>query len=263
MLVFAAITPHSPLLTPSFDKKEGVQLDVTKKALKQLEQELYLSKAETVIIISPHGQCLSGAFTINLNTECQTDYTEIGDLATKHTYPIDVVSGTLLKEHALGAGFEIQMITEEKVDHGIGVPLQFLSEHIPNLKVVPIGVCGVADTKTHFNFGYTIKEAVMDSDKPIAIIASADLSHSLTTGSPAGFKKEGAEFDKKIQEALASGNSSALLGWDKEFVDAAASCGFKPIVTLLGALQRMQYTYKAISYEAPHGVGYLTADFSF
>lgn len=261
MFVFAAITPHSPLLIPAFEGAHDVQLEKTKQALEALEKELYLSKTETVIVITPHGHCLEGALTLNLNTECRTDYKEMGDLATKQTYPIDVVVGTAIKEHAQRAGFTMQMTTEETIDHGVGVPLQYLSKHMERLAVVPVGVCGIADPKTHYNFGYVIKEVAMKSHKPVAIIASADLSHALTTDSPAGFRKEGAQFDEKIQEALQSGSVSNMLSWPPDFIQAAAACGYKPIITLMGALQRMNYTYKLLSYEAPHGVGYMTAAF--
>ncbi|HBF67463.1 MAG TPA: AmmeMemoRadiSam system protein B [Candidatus Magasanikbacteria bacterium] len=260
MLVFAAITPHSPLLIPAFEGKEDVQLEKTKEAMRQLEKDLYISKAETIIILSPHGQCLDGAFGVNLNTTCQTNYAALGDLATKHTYAIDAVTGTTIKEHAQKQGFEMQMTTQDTVDHGIGVPLQFLTEHLKKAQVVPVSVCGIADSKTHFNFGYVLKEVAMNSHKPIALIASADLSHALTTDSPAGFKKEGPLFDEKIQEALQGGNSSGMLSWEPAFVEAASACGFKPIITLMGALQRVNYTFKLLSYEAPHGVGYMVAE---
>ena len=47
----------------------------------------------------------------------------------------------------------------------------------------------------------------------------------------------------------------------KDFVADAAECGFRSFLILMGILQGVQTTYKSYAYEAPFGVGYLTANF--
>ncbi len=37
--------------------------------MKKLEEELYVTKPESLVIISPHGQSLEDAFNINLNSD--------------------------------------------------------------------------------------------------------------------------------------------------------------------------------------------------
>src|SRR3989344_8584763 len=82
-LVFAALTPHPPLLIPSIGKEMEKKVEKTKNALLKLEEELYLAKPEVIIIISPHGALLRDAFTINYCADYETDLREFGDLATK------------------------------------------------------------------------------------------------------------------------------------------------------------------------------------
>jgi MEMO1 family protein len=51
-LVFAAISPHPPLLIPSIGKEAIKKIQKTKEALEKLEEDLYLSRPEIIIIIS-------------------------------------------------------------------------------------------------------------------------------------------------------------------------------------------------------------------
>ena len=76
-----------------------------------------------------------------------------------------------------------------------------------------------------------------------------------------GFNPAGAEFDAKIQELLSSRNTTGLLNLDPTLVQNASECGFRSLLILVGVLRNMDYTYRQYSYEAPFGVGYLTANF--
>ncbi len=85
----------------------------------------------------------------------------------------------------------------------------------------------------------------------------------MTVESPAQFHAEGPEFDAKIQEFLLAKNIEAIAALDPDFVGNAKECGFRSILMLLGVLQDINYTYTPYAYEAPFGVGYLTANFGF
>ena len=71
-----------------------------------------------------------------------------------------------------------------------------------------------------------LKEKIMDFNKRVAVIASGDLSHALSTDAPAGFNPAGAEFNAKIQELLSSRNTTGLLNLDPTLVQNASECGF-------------------------------------
>lgn len=260
-LVFAAITPHPPLLIPTIGKETIKQVDKTKKAMELLEEELYLSKPDVIVIISPHGSYFSDAFTINVCPEFTTDLRDFGDLTTKLKLRGEMNLAATLRESTKEESIPTTMISEANLDHGSAVPLFYLTRHL-NVPILQIGFCDL-DWKTHLDFGYLLKEQIMNTNKRVAVIASGDMSHALTTDAPAGFHPDGAKFDAKLQELLSTNNVMGMLQLDPQFVTNAAECGFRSFLILLGILKGVQYTYKQINYEGPFGVGYLTANFVF
>jgi len=61
-LVFAGIVPHPPLLIPNVGRQAGLKAKKTKQALEKLEEDLYVSKPELILIISPHGDVFPDSF---------------------------------------------------------------------------------------------------------------------------------------------------------------------------------------------------------
>lgn len=259
-LVFAAIAPHPPILIPTIGKEHLKKIQATEEAMKKMEQDLYVAKPDTLIIISPHGHLLADAFSININPSYQVDLREFGDLITKNEYQSEMNLALKIKESAKLKHLPLVLQTEPVLDHGSAVPLFYLTQHLPNIKIIPIGY-SLLDAKTHLDFGYLIKEEIMNSNQRVAIIASGDLSHALTDDAPAGFSPEGKKFDEMLIEALKSHNTTALVNLDPKFCEAAAECGLRSFLILLGSLQRVNYELKLLSYEGPFGVGYLVAEF--
>lgn len=259
-LVFTAITPHPPFLIPAIGHNEIKKVEKTKTALEQLEKDLYITHPEVIIIISPHGSHFKDAFTIHASPTYQTDLRSFGDLTTRVTFQGEHHLTTRIREALKTEKIPSTMISETELDHGSSIPLVYLTPHLKNIKVIPIGFCDL-DWKNHVAFGNLLKEIILESNKRVAVIASGDLSHALLTDSPAGFNAAGPEFDKKIQELLASKNLAGMLQMDKQMVADAAECGFRSFLILMGILQGFNNTYKSYAYEAPFGVGYLTANF--
>lgn len=259
-LVFAGISPHPPLAIPTIGKDAIKKVVKTTNALEQLEQDLYLTHPEILIIISPHSSYFSDAFTLNISPEYETDLREFGDLATKLKFKGEMNLSSLIRESSKDQNFPTAVISERNLDHGSAVPLYYLAKHLPNIPIIPMGFCDL-DWKTHLDFGYMLKERIMETNKRVAVIASGDLSHALITDAPAGYSPAGPEFDKKIQELLSTNNIVGMLQLDKKFVNDAAECGFRSFLILMGILQGVNHSYKSYSYEGPFGVGYLTANF--
>ncbi len=258
-LVFTAITPHPPLLIPSIGKDSEKKIAKTKKAMEQLEEDLYVSKPDVIVIISPHGHLFKDSFSLNYCHEYISDLKKFGDLATKLKFKGEMTLTYAIRESSKRMHYPTAMISEKALDYGAVVPLYFLTKHLPNTTILPIGFSAL-DWKNHTDFGYLIKEQIMKTNKRVAVIASCDLSHALTTDAPAGYHPAGEEFDQKIQELLASGNTSGLLQLNHDLVADATECGFRALLILLGILRNIHYTYKSYAYENPFGVGYLTAN---
>lgn len=260
-LVFTAITPHPPLLIPNVAKNEQGKLQKTREAMQKLEEDLYLSKPDIILIISPHGRLLDDAFTMNVSSTFVNDFKEFGDLATVTHFKGDVGLAAHIREKSkMHNQFPLVLLSEEVIDHGVAIPLILLTPHLPQVRVLPIGFSGL-NWKTHIDFGYFLKEEIMKSTKRIAVIASGDLAHTVTPDAPAGFSPQGKVFDEKLQELFSTRNTAGIMSLDQKLVEDAVECGFRSFLILMGILRDIAYEYKSYVYEAPFGIGYLTANF--
>ncbi|MFH1822285.1 MAG: AmmeMemoRadiSam system protein B [Patescibacteria group bacterium] len=258
-IVFSAITPHPPILIPSIGKENLSKLSKTINAFNELEENIYVSKAETILIISPHGIIQTDSFTMNLNPEFEINFEEFGDFSTKMQIQGDVGSAYKIRE-SLETKAPLQLISQPILDHGCGVPLYLLSQHLPNIKVIPIYYSGL-DLESHFKFGQVLKRELQMNKNRFAIIASGDLSHRLTKDSPGGYSPQASKFDKNLIEYLKSKKNQEILGLKEELISEAGECGLRAIIILLGILDGIDFTPELLSYESPFGIGYLTMQF--
>lgn len=261
-LVFAAITPHSPVLIPQIGKDNRSKAQKTVEAFSTLEENLYISKPHVIVIFTAHAQAHPDTFVVNADTNFASSFEEFGDHSLQNEYYGSPDFAAKLSHAASRENIPLRLISERHLDHGCSVPLYYLTSHLPQIKVVPIGPCDLPPT-VHLSFGTLIKEVCMDTDKRVALIASANLSHGITTDSPAGFREYGQKFDKSVIELLQSHNTTGIATLDPELVKDAAETGYTSILLLLGALKNINYEFKHLAYEAPFGVGYLTGEFIF
>lgn len=258
-IVFSAIVPHPPILMPTIGKENINQLKATSLAYSELEQDLYASQAETIIIITPHGHLQEESFTINLNPEFKGDFKDFGDLTTKFTLSGDIGLAHKIREK-LETKAPLQLISEDKLDHGASIPLYLLTKHLPKIKIIPLYYSGLS-LAAHYNFGQILKNELLGSSARIAIIASGDLSHRLSKNAPAGYNPRGKKFDKKLIDCLLKKQIDEIIKFKPELIADAGECGLKSIVILLGIIEAIKYEPQLLSYESPFGVGYLTMNF--
>jgi MEMO1 family protein len=255
-LVFAAIAPHSPILVPSIGKDHLNQLKQTAQAYFKLQEELYASKAETLVVLSPHGPVHNSSFALNLAPEFHGTMEQFGDFATKNTYPGNVGLTYRIREY-FETRAPLQLISEPLIDYGVYIPLFLLATPLPQLKIVPI-YDSTLDLTEHHRFGKLLRHQLQLDHHRIAVIASADLSHRLKPNSPAGYSPKAEKFDNKLVELLSKGKTDDVLKIKDDLIKESGECGLKVIAMLLGMLDELTYEPKKLSYEAPFGVGYLT-----
>ncbi|MFH1366656.1 MAG: AmmeMemoRadiSam system protein B [Patescibacteria group bacterium] len=260
MLTFAGISPHPPLLIPNIGQENIKQVERTKAALEKLEQELYAAKPDAVVIISPHSPVMPDAFCINIAQNFSGNFSEFGDLATKLNFRSNLAFSHRLKERLEDRRFSGLLINQDNLDHGVLVPLFYLTPHLPDLPLTPISF-SLLDLKTHFDFGRIISEEIHQTNQRIAVIASGDLSHRLTKAAPAGYSQQGKVFDQKLIELLQKKETAEIISLDPALVEEAGECGLRSIIILLGILNQKEYQPEILSYEGPFGVGYLVANF--
>lgn len=252
-LVFAAVTPHPPMLIPAIGKDQLNVLAKTKAAMEQLEQDIYLAKPQVIIVISPHGSLFPDAFAVNAHTHFSTLFEQFGDLATKKEWPGSPELAARVSSAAKKADIPVQLMSQPALDHGTSVPLYYLTSHLPEVKVLPIGYSNLPP-EAHIRYGEIIKDIIMDDDRRIAVIASGDLSHCDEKSPPASF-------DAELLNLLEVRNTAGIVQMNSERIAAASECGYHSVLILLGMLKNMNYTFRTYSYEAPFGVGYLVGNF--
>ena len=162
MIIFASFLPHPPLIISEIGKDNLVKLNKTIEAYKYLEAELYNSKPDIIIIISPHGKLHKEAFTINQQPELKVNFKEFGDLITEKTFLNELGLGYRIKE-SIETSLPIILIAED-LDYGSSIPLLQLTKNLPKIKVLPIGYSNLSNEE-HIKFGEIIKEEINKSKK--------------------------------------------------------------------------------------------------
>jgi len=259
-IVFSAITPHTPILIPKIGKENINKINKTIDSFKKLEEDLYVSQPDTIIIISPHGVIQTNVFTMNLNPDFEGKFEEFGDFSTKIKLNCDIGLAYRVRER-METRAPLQLISEANLDYGASVPLFMLTEHIPQIKIIPIFYSGL-DLMAHFEFGKLLNREILYNKNRIAIIASGELSHKLTKSAPAGYSPKGKKFDNKLIQLLIDNKVEEILNIDKKLIVESGECGLKSFIILLGILNGINYKPQMLSYEFPFGVGYLAMKFN-
>lgn len=189
----------------------------------------------------------------------QGNFEAFGDFVTKSEFKGEPELAYKIRE-SLSASLPITMVTKKELDHGVLVPLYFLTAKLKNFSILPMSY-SLLDFKTHYVFGQKLKEIIFSSNKKIALIASGDLSHRLTFDAPAGYSPQGRIFDEQLIKFLRKKAFKKIVNFDSSLVEEAGECGLRSILILLGVLDQVNYKPEILSYEGPFGVGYLVANF--
>lgn len=260
MIVFSAIVPHSPLLIPTLGKEQRETLADTLKAYGELERALYAARPDTLVIISPHAHMYPDAFSGNLHDSFEGVLKEFGDHGTQ----VKAKADFLLLDHIHRGMREEQipftLTSQPELDYGFTIPLLLLTSKLPAWKLVPLAPSLLAP-QAHYECGRQLGQILQRENTRIALIASADLSHHTNSQSPHGETPEGIAFNKAMRSAVVTRHHAELLGMDPDLCKKADQCGYPPILMLMGALEDVNGTMREICYEAPFGVGYMTALF--
>ncbi|MFA5184225.1 MAG: AmmeMemoRadiSam system protein B [Patescibacteria group bacterium] len=261
-LISAALLPHSPLLIPEIGRANYEFLTKTTAAYERIKADLKAKKVSTIILISPHGSAQADSFVLNVAPEMLIDLKDYGFIPTKTALAGDALLADQIAS-ALRPDFPLQLISETTLDTGSAVPLYLLQSGLSNLKIVVISPAEGLDLSRQADFGQKLQTIIAASPKNIAVIASGDLSHRLKKKSPGGYSPKGAKFDNKLIEYLSEPQTARenILKMDRRLIKEAVECGLKPILVLLGILDKSAWQPEILAYQTDFGVGYLSLDF--
>jgi MEMO1 family protein len=257
-LVFAGIAPHPPIMVPEVGRESCIEVQNSISAMAALTERVIDSGAETVILISPHAPLEPVAFVAYDGPKLQGDFSMFRAPDTRVEASLDA---ELLTEITLAAeqhNLITLRISGADLDHGTAVPLYFLQRNGWNGKVVALGYSFLSN-EDHLRFGNCIRQAIATLRRPVAFIASGDLSHRLKPGAPAGFDPEAHRFDEAVVEAIVSCQPHRIATIDQDLRRLAGECGYRSMLVALGVVEDAQPSCEVLSYEGPFGVGYLVA----
>lgn len=263
MIRFAAITPHPPIIIPTIGRSNLNLCRKTVNAMKAAGEKFRAVKADTIVLISPHGPVQYDKFIINYSPILRGDLGRFGD-QRKFVFENDRELIDEIMAGGRSAHLPVGLARELELDHGALVPLYYLISE-KDLSYNP-GLIHMSFSMLpldyHFRFGEVLGKVLQSSPKIISFIASGDLSHRVTPEAPAGYSPRGRVFDKKLTELIRQKNIKGILNLDQELVEEAGECGLRSIVILLGVLSGLRWEVKSLGYEAPFGVGYMVVNFN-
>jgi MEMO1 family protein len=260
MIRYSAITPHPPIIIPTIGRSSLNLCRKTVNAMKAASEKFRAVKADTVVLISPHGPVQYDKFIINYSPVLKGTLGQFGDdrkfIFENDRELVDEVVSELRNGHA-----PVGLARELELDHGALVPLYYLinpKDVSYNPKLIHMSF-SMLPLDFHFRFGEVMGRILQASAKTVSLIASGDMSHRVTPDAPAGYSPKGRAFDKLLESLIRQKNIKGILNIDKDLVEEAGECGLRSIVMMLGAISTLRWEIKSLSYEAPFGVGYMVA----
>ena len=257
-LVFSGIAPHPPIMVPEVGRDAIRDVRGSIEAMAELTKRIIASGAETVVLISPHAPLEARAFV------AYDDPTLHGNFEYFRA-PEAVVESSLDEELLLSIAktasaedLEVVPLEHHELDHGTAVPLYFLRSNGWTGRVVALGYSFLSNAE-HLQFGECIQKAAVEIARPIALIASGDLSHRLKPDAPAGYNPSAYLFDEQVVDAIECNEPERIVDIDPKLRRLAGECGFRSMLVALGASRQLPPAGEVLHYEAPFGVGYMVA----
>jgi MEMO1 family protein len=260
------VLPHPPVIVPGVSRGPH-EADKTVQAIRRLGDEFAALRPETVVVISPHAPMFSDYLFVYDQIVLKGDLSRFGAPKAGLSKTCDqefLAEFIRLLDQAGIAGGSLtpsQMRThqiETDLDHGVVVPMYFLSEAFSDYKLVAMS-CSNLPMPELYQIGTLIRQAAVKLNRRVVIVASGDQSHKVNRESPYGSSPEGGKYDNLVVDSLKNGNLSQLLGIGSQLRERAAECGYRSMVMLCGAFSRQAVSTEVFSYEAPYGIGYCVA----
>lgn len=268
-LTGAALFPHPPIAVPAVGGEETKKCAATTSGMEKAAAKLAAGHPDTVVIVSPHGPLfrdgpcfLAGSrLTGNLGDfrAPQVSFDEENDEALLSLMKEELTrigQPSISFDGALAAKYG-RAVT---LDHGFMVPYYYIHQAFSPKRVISI-TYGWQDGADQYAIGCALRRAIEKSGESVAFIASGDMSHKVNGESPYGADPMGPVFDASVKKALEDAAWGRILQMPPEVSEPAAECGLRSLQMLAGVLGG-EGTGEIFSYEAPFGIGYLTAYFA-
>lgn len=259
----AIIVPHPPIIVPTVGRGQEGEVQSTIDAYRTAAQQAADWEPEVLIVTSPHTVMYADYFHISPGKGASGDMSAFGASQTRLEVEYDRELREEIIHQAEAANIRAGTLGEKdpSLDHGTFLPLYFLREAGVNCPILRIGLSGLSPIE-HYRLGQCIARAVDKLGRRAVFVASGDLSHKLKDDGPYGYTPEGPVFDRRVTQAMASGDFQQFLTMDTGLCDRAAECGLRSFQIMAGALDGLAVSPTLLSYEGTFGVGYGVATFT-
>lgn len=257
-LVFVGIAPHPPVMVPEVGGAMADEVRASIDAMRDLAGRVLASGAETVVLISPHAPLEQRAFVAYEGPLLRGDFANFRAPQATVEAPLDDELLNAIEEAADDKGYPIVRVKARDLDHGTAVPLYFLLRNGWDGRVVALGYSFLSN-EDHVCFGRCVRRAIEKVGRPVAFIASGDLSHRLSPDAPAGFHPNAYRFDEEVVEAIRARLPERIVNIDQGLRRLAGECGYHSMLVAVGVSADSEPGFEVLHYEAPFGVGYLVA----
>jgi MEMO1 family protein len=260
--VLGIIAPHPPIMVDAVGGKDAAATSASAAALRSAAELLERFAPLTVVVVSPHAPGFADAFTVTAAARLRGDLARFGAPGAVHDVAGDPELARAIIDEATAAGLPIGAREDYErldpgLDHGVLVPMSFLDpEGRYALVEVSFAFVGAAE---HAALGRAIRRAAASLGRRIAFVASGDCSHRVTPDAPAGYSPSGQIFDAQLVALLGRSDYAGVARIDETLREEAGECGWRSFLILGGFLEGTDAVTRVLSYEAPWGVGYLTA----
>ena len=252
-IVGAIIVPHPPIIVPTVGRGREAEVQATIDAYHAAAKQVAAWAPEVLIVTSPHTVMYADYFHMSAFGAPQAVLNVRYDAEVRQE----------LVRQAEAAGIQAGTLGEKDpaLDHGTFLPLYFLRDAGVDCPILRIGLSGFSPLE-HYRLGQCIARAVDALDRRTVFVASGDLSHKLKDDGPYGYAPEGPVFDRRVTQAMESGDFLQFLTMDASLCDRAAECGLRSFQIMAGALDGLAVSPALLSYEGTFGVGYGVAVFT-
>ena len=255
-IVFAASLPHTPMLIPRIGQDHANMMHHTHKAFREIADRLLKTRADSLVIVSGHGDRAHIGLTIHLRPSHPLSFENFGDFDTKLNVPGDVALANAIKHPFDTKRQDMPMIITSSLplDYGISTPLFALNLNGVNLKTLPLQL-RFKKPGPEYEIGERLRSSFVEYPGRLAVIVSANLSHRLSASSPAGISPRARAFDKRVIENIISRNHQSIKRLRLSTLDEVQPCGLGALLFMLGLISGAKHEVRLISYEHPFGIG--------
>lgn len=265
-LNYACIAPHAGDLIPETvdDQNKVIQ---TRQAMQSMGTKLEALAPDVIVIVNPHGFRVESAMSISIAERARADWSA----DVKLDFEMEVELAHAIADKAEEAGIPVVRYIYGAsggpdcfipLDWGAVVPLYFLGHRFERKpKLVHMSPTRTLPFKTHYEFGRLVGRLLKETDKRIALIASADQGHAHNVNGPYGYNPASADYDKWMQETIRSNRLDQLLLANSKLVEDGKPDSLWPTLVLAGALQENPMPVRVLSYEVNVYFGILCAEF--